>query len=129
MLPPRDIPEDVSRLIARRLESPQFLEVLLLMHGTPSRSWTPDEIAVRLQLDETSTSCALVALRRAGILKVAIADSLQYSYQPPPSTADTVDALAALYEERPGDIIDLIASRPRQKLRIFADAFRFRRDD
>lgn len=129
MAPSGDVPDDVRALILRRVESPEFLDVLLLMHGSGDRALKPDEVAGRLRVDEVTASRALVSLRQAGILTVTIDEDAQYRYQPPPAAAETIDALVAHYRDRPQDVIDLIARRPQQKLKLFADAFRIRKDE
>jgi hypothetical protein len=127
-MPPRSaIPEDVHSLILRSLESPAFLDVLLLLHDGPGRAWQAPDVAATLHLGEVEASRALVTLRQAGILAVTIGKDVAYSYRPQPETAQTIDALADHYRQEPQAVLDLIANRPRQKLRLFADAFRLRK--
>jgi DNA-binding transcriptional ArsR family regulator len=128
-MPGRELPDAAKAFLMRRIESPDFLDVLALLQAGGERSWTPDQIAQALDLDQVAISRALVALRQSGILKVAIDEDLHYRYAPSATAAEAVGALLARYREDPREIMELIATRPRQKLRIFADAFRIRRDD
>jgi hypothetical protein len=125
----REISDDVRSLALRRLESPAFLDVLLLLRAGGARAWSPAEVVTALHLDEVEVSRALVTLRQAGILKAAIGEDVSYSFAPHPEVADTIAELARAYREQPQAILDLIATRPRHKLRLFADAFRLRSDE
>jgi DNA-binding MarR family transcriptional regulator len=130
-VPSRDeLPESARSFLIQRIESPDFLEVLLLLHGGGERSWAPHEVRRAMDLDDVTVNRALVSLRQSGILKVTIDDhdDVQYFYRPSPEAANTVDAVAERYREDPRGILELIATRPRQKLRLFADAFRIRGD-
>ena len=126
---PTEIPDEARLLVERRIASVEMLDVLLLVHDSPGRAWTAAEAARALGTSEVSASAQLVALRQSGILSVAMADDARYTYGPRPDLAAAVDALAAHFRDHPLDVADLIRSRPRQKLRMFADAFRLRKDE
>jgi hypothetical protein len=123
------IPDEARLLIERRIDSMEMLDVLLLLHDSPGREWTAAEAAAALGTGEVSASAHLVALRQSGILAVTMSDDARYSYRPRPELGAAVDALARHFREHPLEVAELIASRPKHKLRLFADAFRLRRDE
>lgn len=123
------LPDDARLLVERRIDSIEMLDVLLLLHGNPRRPWTAAEAARALGTSEVAASAQLVALRQGGILSVEMTDDARYTYQPRPELAVAVDALAAHFHENPLEVAELIAARPKQKLRLFADAFRLRKDE
>jgi hypothetical protein len=124
-----ELPEEARALVMRHIESPAFLEVLLLFSGGGDRSWTPRDVGRARDLDEVTISRALVALRQGGLLKVTISDELHYRYAPPPDTARAVQALAEYHRDHPGKVVELILAGPPRSLRRFADAFRIRKDE
>jgi DNA-binding IclR family transcriptional regulator len=128
-MPGHELPEDAKAFLTLRIESPEFLDVLELFRAAGERSWTPAQVAQAVGLDEVTVSRALVGLRQGGILKVSIDQDLHYTYQPSPAAAEAIDALLTGYHEDPRQVMELLATRPREKLRLFANAFRIRRDD
>jgi hypothetical protein len=122
------IPEDARLLIATRVDSLATLDVLGLVRTGGDREWTADDVAGALRLDVVSASRQLVALRQGGILTVTMGVDARYRYAPPAATAVAIDALVAAYVAHPLEVAELIAARPRNKLRLFADAFRIRKD-
>jgi hypothetical protein len=117
------VPQRLQAFIANHVGSIELLEVLLLMHAERDRAWAAEEVGARLRLSAVSASQHLVALRQRGLLSVALAGDAVYRYQPSPALAGVVDELAQLYRERRLLVADLVATRPRSKLRLFADAF------
>jgi hypothetical protein len=58
------LPEDVHRFILSRIESVEQLEVLLLMHRTPTTGWTPEAVARELYSTPSSVRGRLDSLVR-----------------------------------------------------------------
>lgn len=123
------LPESVVRLVATRVESLEALRVLLLLRDQPDRTWTCQEVTDAVALDAASVSGALVRLRQRGLLTVELADDARYRYAATGDLGSAVDDLKECYRTRPLDLAALIASRPQQRLRLFADAFRLRKDE
>ena len=123
------LPESVQQLIASRIDSVEMLRVLVLLRDEPGRRWTSREVTSALELDEASVSGALVRLRQRGFLAVELQDDTRYRYAAEGDLADAVAELRKCYQARPLDLAALIAARPQQRLRLFADAFRLRKDD
>ena len=121
-------PERVSALVEARLDSIEMIQVLMVLHGEPTRSWSAEEVARATGLDPVSASGHLIVLRQRGFLLVTMAGDASYTYGARGELSDTVDALMECYRTRPLELANLVAARPRNKLRLFADAFRVRRD-
>ena len=124
------LPEHVERFITDHIDSVELIDVLLLLKRTPSRAWTPEEVSERLYTTPASAANRLQALRASAIVT---ADETQaktaYRYQPSlPGLIRAVEGLEEAYGARRTTVINLIFSKPSDKIRTFADAFRIRED-
>ena len=123
-----DIREDVRRFLAQHIESVVQLEVLLLLHAHADRDFSPPQVGTELRIDAAGAAEQLAKLCNTGLLSCTNNPSPVYRFQAPPATADTVAALAKAYNDRRVTIISLIYSKPADKIRIFTDAFRIRKE-
>jgi hypothetical protein len=122
------ISQEVRALIAERIDSLVQLEVLLLLRAAPDRPWTAAEVAQALRIDPTWATGQLGDLAARGLLASA---DVPGAYRYAPATPELVRAVTQLekdYAERRVTVITLIFSKPVDKLRSFADAFRLRKD-
>jgi hypothetical protein len=125
-----DLPEAVRRLIADHIDSVEQLEILLLLHQHPERSWTAESVARELRVSPLSAGDRLKDMARAAILSKVKGSEGEYRYAPEsPQMGEAVSGLATAYAERRVTVINLIFSKPVDKIRTFADAFRLRRGD
>jgi hypothetical protein len=123
------LPNDVREFIGRHIESVAQLETLLLIRKEPQRSWTADELARRLYLSDKMCKAMLDDLARQNYL-ICGPDHESFAYAGADLPADKfLGLLADLYLERRVAVISEIHSKPISKVRTFADAFRFRKDD
>ncbi len=124
------LPDEVRRLIVDHIESVEQLEILLLLYQQQGRTWTADEVARELRVAASSAGERLEELQRDAILSRVDGEPGRYRYVPASSKLDeAVGGLATAYSERRVTVINLIFSKPVDKIRTFADAFRLRRDD
>jgi hypothetical protein len=121
-----DISERARTLISQHITSIEQLEILLLLRSEPARSWKPEEVDDRIRSSLSSVSARLADLADRGFLR---RDGDGYRYDPGPERAAAVDELSHAYAQRRYSVIDLILSSPSDKLKVFARAFRIRRDD
>lgn len=121
------LPENVRRLIAEHITSVEQLEVLLLLARSDGRRWTPEAVSEELRTSVTSARARLGDLERRGFLS-STAEGCRFEPSVP-QAREAVEALAATYAERRYTVIDLIFSKPIDNLRVYANAFRFRKDD
>ena len=125
-----ELPQDAKRLIADHITSVEQLEILLLLHGQPDQQWSVKAVAEQMRTSEQSAASRLADLEARGFLKSSDGLDATYRFLPAdPRRAREVDELAQVYGERRYTVIDLIFSKPIDNLRVYADAFRFRKDD
>lgn len=124
----RAIPEAVQRLILEKIESISELETLLLLHGDPTRPWTGERLSTELRIDPRWASAHLKLLRDRGLLETIGEDGAYRFHAATAELATAVDALAVCYAQRRVAVISLIYSRPGDRIRILADAFRLRKE-
>jgi hypothetical protein len=126
----------VAQFIDERIDSVMQLETLLLLASQREVVWSPDTLAQQLRVDPAWVEAQLRAMTAAGLLETvdggalqAAAAAAQFRYAPKsPELAATVDELARAYADRRVTVIGMIFSKPLDKIRSFADAFRFRKD-
>lgn len=119
----------MRRLIADHIDSVEQLEILLLLYQHPERSWSAESVARELRISPMSAGDRLKDMTRSSILSKVPGTEGEYRYTPDPQMGEAVAGLAAAYSERRVTVINLIFSKPVDKIRTFADAFRLRRDD
>jgi hypothetical protein len=123
------IPPRVQRFISTHIDSIEKLEVLLLMRARADREWTARDVSQELRITEASATARLEdwAVRR--LLAVKDGSPPHYRFKPA-STEDEQDvsALQDTYSTRRVSVISFIFSKPLDKVRGFADAFRLKRD-
>lgn len=108
------------------------LEVLLLLAAAAEagKVWTAKDLAQQLRIDEAWVDGQLRAMGTRGLVRVTDGGpAAEFLYEPrTPELRDTVAELALAYADRRVTVIGLIFSKPVDKLRSFADAFRIRKD-
>jgi hypothetical protein len=126
------VSETVRSLIVERIDSVVQLELLLLLHANPARAWSAGDVAQELRIDPTWAGGQLGELVGHGLIAPASTEDPR-TYRYAPAAGSPLDAavaqLARDYAERRVTIITLIFSKPVDKLRSFADAFRLRKDN
>lgn len=104
-----------------------MLEVLLLMRRQPDRAWDARALTGELRSSPLVTSSSLAALIAAGLVIEESAGT--YRYRPARNELrDIVDRLAAAYAEYPFAVTQAVLHAPNDKVRLFADAFRIKKD-
>jgi hypothetical protein len=125
-----DLPEEVRRFIADHIDSVEQLEILLLLYQHPERTWDAESVARELRVAAGSAGERLEDMAHAGLLARKDGNPAEYRFAPESAElGDAVRGLSTAYSERRVTVINLIFSKPVDKIRTFADAFRIRRDD
>ena len=124
-----EVPNSVQTFIAERIGSIFQLEVLLLMHRSAPRQFTPGDVAHELRIDPSWAAQCLAQLSAGGLLVSTDGPPPRYHY----GTASvelnvTVEQLARAYSTHRVTITAMIFNKPPDALRSFADAFRIRKD-
>ena len=119
------IPPRVQRFISTHIDSIEKLEVLLLLRGQSGRTWTGAAVAQELRIAEESARHRLEDLCGRGLLSC---EGDAFSYAPGGGAdAQAIDELATTYAQRRVSVISFIFSRPTDRLKSFADAFRLKK--
>ncbi|HUK41299.1 MAG TPA: hypothetical protein VLX11_09655 [Candidatus Acidoferrales bacterium] len=122
------IPADIERFINETIDSVAQLEALLLFRRNPEERWNIRDLADRLYISEKQTTELVIQLCAAGL--VTQREPARYQYQPNSTELKRkIDQLAELYAKHLVPITNLIHSKPKTRVREFADAFKFRKDD
>jgi hypothetical protein len=123
------IPDEVARFVTKHIDSVEQLEVLLLLSGSSDRQWSAAGVAQELRIAPESAAYRLTDLAARGLLETDGGTEPLYRYRPRSGVADqAVSGLAQAYRERRVSIINLIFSKPLDKIQTFADAFKLRKD-
>lgn len=123
------VPHDVQQLIDEHITSVEQLEILLLLAARPDVAWTPEQVREEIRTSTSSAVSRLEDLRTHGFLVEVDDRDDAFQFRPrSEATRAAVEHLATIYRERRFTIIDLIFAKPIDRLRVYADAFRFRKD-
>lgn len=124
------ISDEIKAFIAEYFNSVEQLEVLLLVLRTAPREWTDTELSKELYISPEAAADRLLYFHNLGFLVVSEHAERSYRYQPTNSRLDRLTrGLEEAYNQRRVRIINLIYSNPLDRIRSFADAFKFRKDE
>lgn len=122
-----EVAADLRTFLSEQIGSILQLELLLLLAADSAKSWNAEQAAKALYVQSDAAYGLLEGMRNRGLLAITPPEE-GYRFAPRiPEWEPLVRRLADLYKERRLTVIDLIYSRPVDKLQSFADAFRFRR--
>jgi hypothetical protein len=116
---------DILDFVRNSIGSVWALEVLLMVGGRPERAWQTDELVRELRSSPAAITGAARQLERAGL--VAPVGERGCRYQPASPELDHIGELVRkIYAAKPATVIEAIFEQPYDKVRSFADAFKFR---
>lgn len=121
------IPPEIRDFLTDCIESVSQLELLLFIYERKNIQWSAEEISRELRTHTTMASKQMEQLASKGVLEKLSENKFQYA----PIKEDThkkVNELFSLYHERPVAIVTFIFTKPEDKLKGFADAFKFKKD-
>jgi DNA-binding IclR family transcriptional regulator len=122
------ISEDLLSFIKASIRSTWALELLLLMRKQAHQAFAPEELVRALRSTGTLISTCLEQLQQAGL--VVREESGAWRYAPAAPALDQLTAeLETAYAERPVAVINAIMTTTSDRLKSFADAFRFPKKD
>ncbi|KFE71082.1 hypothetical protein [Hyalangium minutum] len=123
------IPPRVQRFISTHIDSIEKLEVLLLLRARAEREWTARDVSLELRITDASAAARLQDLTARRLLVEKAGSPSSYRFQPASSEDEqAVAELQETYNTRRVSVISFIFSKPLDKVRGFADAFRLKRD-
>jgi hypothetical protein len=116
---------DILDFVRSSIGSVWALEMLLLVGGRPERAWQADELVRELRSSPAAVAGAALLLERAGL--VARDGEQGCRYQPASPELDHIGELVRkIYAAKPATVIGAIFESSDDKLRAFAQAFRFK---
>ena len=123
-------PQEINDFLIKHIHSVEQLEILLMLHREAGRAWTIEEIANELRSDMQSVQNRLQDLCAQHMLTCTLShDESHYAFNSSDHDLNRkVSMLAQVYAERRMSVINLIFSKPIDNIRVFADAFRLRKD-
>jgi predicted transcriptional regulator len=127
----REVPKSVQQFIVKFIHSISELEVLLLLRDRASQHLTAEDIGKALLMHRPAIEPRLESLRASNLITVQESAGIRY-YQYAPQTSDLKQAteeVAQWYSTHPVAITTLIFSKPIDKMRVFADSFRLRKEE
>ena len=127
----RNVSRKIVSFIKQHVSSVSELEVLLLSYAESQRGWTAQTVAQELRTTTDLAKRHLNKLENHQILIYRNVDNQECFYFEPkdPDVQAVVADLAVFYNSHRLRIIDLIYAPKEDALAVFADAFRFRKDD
>lgn len=121
------VSEPLKLLIQQRLPSIEQIEIVLLLHDDPARSWSALEVATELGMPPESAAMRLFLLASGGILLFEPSGVPRYRYGGGDAEIDALVAeLAEVYPQQKGAIGALVGA-PVDPVQSFADAFKFKK--
>jgi hypothetical protein len=120
-------PPNVDRFLRNSLRSVWELELLLLFRRQRARLWKVNELVHDLRASALIVVGALDSLQKLELVSKNANE--QYQYWPTsPELGQLVEDLAAAYANSPVAVTEAILSAPSHHIRIFADAFKIKKD-
>jgi hypothetical protein len=120
------LPDRVRHFILTYISSVLQLEIILQLHAAGARFLTLNELSTALGLDTASLQEQLADLLRRGLVASQNTPEPVFAYASAYTDQDqAVIELAEAYRNYRVSVINLIYSRPTEKIRTFAEAFRF----
>ena len=100
---------------------------MLLLRKQAPRAFAADELVLALRATPALVSTCLDQLQAAGLI---VPDDGRWRYAPAAPALDELSGkLEQVYAERPIAVINTIVASPNDRLKSFADAFRFPKKD
>ena len=116
---------DILNFVRASIGSVSALEVLVLVGGWPGRAWQLDELVRELRSSPAAVAGATRRLEHAGL--VVNDGGHGCRYQPASPELDHIGELVRkIYMAKPTTVIGAIFESADDKLRAFADAFKFK---
>ncbi|MBA2404960.1 MAG: hypothetical protein H0V66_09335 [Bdellovibrionales bacterium] len=120
------IPEDLKIFIVECIETVSQLELLFVIFQNKPKLWTSESISKELRTHPAMAGKQMEILVQKGILGH---QDEQYFYSPQDKIIDQkVEKLFQLYLEKPVAVVTYIFTKPEERLKGFADAFKIKKD-
>lgn len=121
------LPAGADRFLRNTIRSIWDLELLLLLRAYRARLWTVDDLVRELRASVLIVADALGSLQKAGLVSKSGNETYQF-WPISPELDQLVAEVAAIYASAPAAVTEAILSAPSANIRIFADAFKIKKD-
>jgi hypothetical protein len=123
-----ELPADLRAFLVEFISSVVQLEALLLLRRSGTE-WTAEALPRELRIEPQPAVEQLGDLCHRGLVQCSEAPT-RFRYAPRDAEQDAVvGRLEQAYDDRRVSVIGVIYSTPRPSVRVFAEAFRFRKDE
>lgn len=124
------IPEEVRAFLVECIGSVGQLELLFILYQNKHREWSAETISTEISLEHrphpAMATKQMEHLYSKGILRKV---NNFFSYSPRNEFINSkIEKLFQIYQDRPVSIVTVIFNQPEDKLKGFADAFKFKKD-
>lgn len=117
----------VRRFVAEHVDSAEQLDILLLLHREPGRTWTALDVSQAIYTVPASATMRLERLVTEGFVASSGGSNPSYSYHPSSEQLRSqVGELADAYARDRVGVIKLIFAKPPDPVESFSEAFRLR---
>ncbi|HEX3623923.1 MAG TPA: hypothetical protein VH280_00705 [Verrucomicrobiae bacterium] len=125
-----ELSEELRQFIKEHITSLELLEILLLFHSAPDRSWTVGEVFKVIQSNPHSVADRLKNLTSLGFLVTEGAANPIFRFHPRTSElSQRISDLAKAYGFSKYKVIEAIFTEKRDQAQKFADSFKLRRKE
>lgn len=123
-----DLPLAVRTLLNDCIDSVEQLEILVLLYRVRFGRWTARRVSEELRTNHDSTRERLEELVARGLAVAKDMDGeRRYELVPDRAREQAVAATVDAYDARRVSVITFVVTKPAERIRSFADAFRLRR--
>jgi hypothetical protein len=118
----------VKRFLTDGVGSVERLNLLLFLRRHATRWWAARTLAAELEMPADTVQSHLEHLSTRNLLDVRIAESVIYCYKPGrEDLSQLVEELAQAHYLHRDAVVAVLACRPAESARLFADAFQLRK--
>jgi predicted transcriptional regulator len=118
--------EEIRDFVDRYIDSVEQLEILILLKESAPQQWSAQEINEKLQSHFSSVQTRLRGLCKLNLINC---NAENYSYPGSDKSQEPkIEKLILAYKQKRIRVIEMIFSKPKDKLRDFADAFKIKKD-
>lgn len=121
-----EIPKEIREFLRRYISSVGQLDILFLLFKHPDRFWTAQQISQELRTNQSLAQTQLEELAQKGLILVEGEMGARCCGEP--EHLESLTKLVSFYSLRRAVVIEFIYSQPLDRIRIFADAFRIKKD-
>lgn len=124
-MPTSRLPLDIKDFLTEHIDSVGQLEILFLLLDRQGSEWTVQKLSNELRSNQTVINNHLSHLIAH---KLITKTDNGYVYDLQGEEDERVRKLHASYKEMPVSVIAFLYEKPKDKLKSFADAFKFKKD-